>query len=148
MKDRGLSAPEGVRTIAVFVFENRTSETGLETVFSNDLACEFTRSKVVRLVDAGRADAVVRGVIKSMRDRSISYAADFKALERRVTIELDMTLMRRDGRILWSNSALSDEEAYRVGDSREANDIQRRRAIGAISQRLAQRVHNQILEDF
>lgn len=147
-KDRGLSAPEGVQTIAVPILENRTSETGLETVLTNDLAYEFTRSKVLRLVDKAQADAVLRGIIRSIDDTNIAYNANYGSAERRVTMGLSFTLVRRDGRVLWSSAAISDQEHYRVVESKQITEMNRRAALDVISNRLAERVHNQILEDF
>ena len=148
LKDTGLAAPEGVHTLAIPVFENRTAETGLETVFSRNLAHEFTRSKVLRLVDKDGADAVLSGIVKSMNDQTISYDSDFESAERRVTIELAVTCMRKDGRVLWSDDALSDLEAYKVAESKELTEKSRRKAIEIISERLAERIHNRMLEDF
>jgi outer membrane lipopolysaccharide assembly protein LptE/RlpB len=148
-KGTGLKAPEGVRTIAITVLENRTSETGIERVFTNDLATEFTRSKVLRVVDKDTADAVLSGVIKSMGVKTIAYTANFDSDQRRVTITLGLTLMSRDGKILWSDPALSDREAFEVlQDDKVATDKSRRVAIEAISERLAEKTHNRILQDF
>ena len=148
LRDRGLSAPEGVESIAVPVFENRTAETGLEAVFSKNLAYEFTRSKVLRLVDKEGADAVLTGIIVSMRDQTISYTSDFDSAERRVRIVLDVSFMRKDGKVLWADAALSDVEAYKVAQSKEPTEKSRRKAIEIISERLAERIHNGILENF
>ena len=35
--------PEGIQTIAIDIFKNRTTETGLENTITNDLIYEFTR---------------------------------------------------------------------------------------------------------
>jgi outer membrane lipopolysaccharide assembly protein LptE/RlpB len=148
-KGAGLRAPDGVRTIAVTVLENRTSESGIERVFTNDLTFEFTRSKVLHVVDKDQADAVLSGTIKSKGEQTISHTASYDASERRVVITLDITLKSRDGRILWSDAALSDREVFKVfPDDRLATDRSRREAIEAISERLAEKVHNRIFTDF
>ncbi len=148
-KGAGLKAPEGVRTIAVTVLENRTSESGIERVFTNDLVFEFTRSKVLRVVEKDRADAILSGIIKSMGEQTISRTASYDSDERRVVITLDLTLKSEDGRMLWSDAALSDREAFKVfPDDRLATDRSRREAIEAISERLAERTHNRIFTGF
>jgi len=148
LKDRGLAAPEGVQTIAVPVFENRTAETGLETVFPDDLAYQFTRSKVLRLVDKERADAVLRGEITLVRDETVSLFKNYEPAEKRVYIELMLSLIRRDGRILWADADFSDQEAYPVSQDKQVSGRFRREAIETMSKRMAERIHNQILEDF
>lgn len=145
----GLMAPEGVGTIAVTLLDNRTSESGIETVFTSDLTYEFTRSKVLRVVHQKAADAVLGGTIKSMGVETISHTADYSSDERRVTMTLDLTLTSRKGRVLWSDPALSDREEYKViPDNKFATDRNRREAIKTISERVAEKVHNRILQGF
>jgi outer membrane lipopolysaccharide assembly protein LptE/RlpB len=145
----GLTAPGGVSTIAITVLENRTSESGIERVFTNDLAYEFTRSKVLRVVEKDKADAILSGTIKSMGVETISHTADYDSGERRVTMTLNLTLKSRDGKVLWSDTSLSDREAFQVlPDDRIATDRNRRVAIEAISERLAEKALNRILTDF
>jgi outer membrane lipopolysaccharide assembly protein LptE/RlpB len=149
LKGSGLSAPEGVQTIAVTLLENRTADSGIETVFTSDLAYEFTRSKVLTVVDAQTADAVLSGTIRSMRVETIAHRADYGSAERRVTMTLDLTFMSREGRVLWSDPKVYDYEAYKVyPDDRFATDRSRREAIETISERVAEKVHNRILHGF
>ncbi len=148
-KGTGLKAPEGVRTIAITMLENRTSESGIETVFTSDLAYEFTRSKVLRVVDKNTADAVLSGRVASLTVDTISHTASYYSDERRVTITLDLALKRADGKVIWSDSALSDKEAFKVDSSRPETEKNRRKAIkDYISKRLAEKIHNRILSDF
>jgi outer membrane lipopolysaccharide assembly protein LptE/RlpB len=148
-KGAGLKAPEGVHTIAITMLENRTSESGIEWVFTNDLVYEFTRSKVLRVEDKSMADSVLSGTIKSMGVRTISHTASYESDERRVTIGLSLTLKSRDGKVLWSDAALSDKEDYKVfPDDKFATERNKRVAIEAISERLAERTHNRILTGF
>lgn len=145
----GLTAPGGVSTIAITVLENRTSESGIERVFTNDLAYEFTRSKVLHVVEKDTADAVLSGIIKSMGVETISHTAGYDSGERRVTITLNLTLKSRDGKVLWSDTALSDREAFEVlPDDKIATNRNRKVAIEAISERLAEKAHNRIFTDF
>ncbi len=149
LKGMGLTAPVGVRTVAVTVLENRTSESGIETVFTSDLAYEFTRSKVLQVVDSEQADAVLSGQVKSMSVDTISHTADYASDERRVTITLDLVLKRTDGTIIWADRAVSARETFEVLPSfRVVTDRNRRVAIEALSKRLAEKVHTRILQDF
>ena len=148
-KGMGLMAPEGVRTIAITVLENRTSESGIEIVFTSDLAYEFTRSKVLRVVAKDAADAVLGGIIASMTVDTISYTKQYESNERRVTMTLNLVLKHRDGHVIWSDKALSDREAYKAAPSNPLESQRnRRRAIEAISERLAEKIHNRILQGF
>ncbi|MGD9022906.1 MAG: LPS assembly lipoprotein LptE [Deltaproteobacteria bacterium] len=145
----GLKAPGGVGTIAITVLENRTSESGIERVFTNDLAYEFTRSKVLGVVEKDVADAVLSGVIRNMREESISHTASFASDERRVTVTLSLTLKSQGGAVLWSDSELSDREAFEVfPNDKMATERSKRAALETISERLAEKAHNRILTGF
>ena len=144
----GLSAPQGVQSIAIPVLKNQTSESGIAMVFSNDLIYEFTRSKVLHVVDKNRADAVLSGTIVSMAVETVSYTAGYTSAERRVTICLNLTLKCRDGRVLWSDAALFDHESYKVSKDVRVTETNKRAAIGVIAERLAEEIHNRILQDF
>lgn len=148
LKGTGLKAPEGVETVAVTVLENRTAESGIEITFTNDLTYEFTRSKVLRVVDEKKADAVLSGTIKALRVQTISYTANYDSDERRVRVTLSLSLKSRDGKVLWSDPALEGVEEFKVADDNYVTDRNRREAIKTISERIAERVHNRILQNF
>jgi outer membrane lipopolysaccharide assembly protein LptE/RlpB len=148
LKGAGLKAPEGVETVAVTVLENRTSESGIEMTFTNDLTYEFTRSKVVRVVDEKTADAVLSGTITSLGTETISYTTNYDSDERRVRVTLNLNLKSRHGKVLWSDPALAGIEEFKVADDKFVTDRNRREAIEIISERIAERVHNRILQDF
>ena len=149
LKGTGLTAPEGVRTIAITVLQNRTSESGIETVFTSDLVYEFTRSKVLRVVGKDTADAVLSGRVAFLTVDTISHTANYASDERRVTITLDLALEGAGGKVIWSDRALSDKEAFKVDPSNKLEtESKRREAIEAISERLAEKIHNRILQDF
>lgn len=149
LKGMGLMAPEGVHTIAVTVLENRTSESGIETVFTSDLTYEFTRSKVLRVVGKESADAVLSGTIAFLSEETISHTANYGSDERRVIITLDLALERTDGKVIWTDKSLSDKEAFKVDPSNKlATEKNKRVAIEAISDRLAEKIHNRILQGF
>ena len=147
-KGMGLTAPPGVRTIAVNVLENRTSESGIETRFTSNLAYEFTRSKILQVVDRGTADAVLSGIIVSLKENTISHTANYDSDERRVTMTLNLALKGTGGKVIWSRRRLSDREAFKVASDKLATERNKKAAIEVISERLAEKVHNAILQDF
>jgi len=80
---------------------------------------------------------------------TISHTARYDSDERRVIITLDLALERADGDVIWSNKSLSDKEAFKVVPSDKlATEKNRRAAIEAMSERLAEKIHNRILQGF
>jgi Lipopolysaccharide-assembly len=142
----GGSLPAGVKKVFVSILENRTSETGLENTLTQSLIYEFTRNKTSASKE--RSDAVFSGIIKSMKTGSISRTSGQTTVERRVILTLDLQLSRKDGRILWARNGISESEAYDVSENKLTTERNLREALSKLSERLAERIYNQLTEDF
>ena len=144
----GGSFPAGIKSICVVTLVNRTSETGVENIFTNDLIYEVTRDVKVVLKSKDKADAVLSGVIKSMNIKTISRTGTHSALERRVTITVDVKLTTPGGKVIWYANDLKADEAYDVMSDKLATEQKRRDAISALSKRLAENLYARITDDF
>ena len=142
--------PSNVKSIFIKILENRTGETGVENVFTNDLIYEFTRDRKVVLTSSDKADAILTGVIKNMRIRTISRKGLHTPLERRVQVAVDLKLTDQDGSVIWSAKGVSANEAYNVdqNNNKHVTEQNRRVAISALSKRLAEKVYNDLTADF
>jgi len=140
--------PGGIQTIAIDIFKNRTTETGLENTITNDLIYEFTRKGRSVQKNSKKADAVLTGVIVSERITTISRQAQQSPLARRVEITVNLKLTGSDGGVKWSASNVSAFEDYDVAADRQVTDINKRKAIENLSKKLAERVYNRLTEDF
>jgi len=147
-KGAGLEAPEGVETIAIPVLGNQTAESGIESTVTGDLIYEFMRNKVVGVVEQSAADAVLEGRVRSLDVYTVAHTTRYDSDIQRVRVRLDLQLKTRDGRILWAVQGLSDDEPFQVSDDRRTTERNKKEAIGLISERLAEKVHSRILEDF
>lgn len=142
------SFPAGIKSVCIPILENRTSETGMENILTNDLIYELTRDKKVSLTSRDQADALLSGVIKSMSIGTISRTGTHSSLERRVRVTVDLKLTSPDGRVIWSARGVSANEAYDVMPDKLATEQNRRNAISVLSKRLAERVYGRITDDF
>lgn len=142
----GGNLPQGIKTVYIAMLENRTSETGAENIFTNDLIYEFTKNNEVASKD--QADAYLSGIIKSMSIETISHRGTYTSLERRVKIALDLKLTDTDGKVIWIAKDISENEEYDVMSDKLATEKKRRDAILALSKRLAEKVHNRLTEGF
>ena len=140
--------PGGIQTIAIEIFKNRTTETGLENTFTNDLIYEFTRKGRRVQKNSKEADAILTGVIESERITTISRQAQQNALARRVEIIVSLKLTDPDGGVKWSASGVAAFEDYDVATDKQANEVSKRRAIETLSKKLAEKVYNRLTEDF
>ncbi len=140
--------PGGVRSIYVTIFENRTRETGIEKIFTDDLIDEFIRKSEDVL--AGRrenAEAILSGVISGMSIETIFHTGTDTSDEREVTIGVSIKLRNLQKKILWANVVL-ESQTYPVGLTRLETEQNLRDAIIRLSERLAEKAFNRLTSDF
>ena len=141
--------PPDIQAISIPVFANETIEAGIEIVFANALIYEFNRSRVLPVVSESTAQAHINGKIKSAAIDSVIYANQTQALQRKVTITLEISFQRSDNKkILWQNQGLSRYEIYNVTSDPNQTERNKQDAIKKIAQDLSERIHNGILENF
>lgn len=140
----GGSLPKGIKTICVTILKNNTAETGIENVITNDLIYEFTKNNKTISAIKINADAVLSGVIESMRIETISHKGTHISLERRVKISLSLNLTDSDGSVIWMAKNISENEAYNVESDKHATEQNRRIAISVLSKRLAEKVYSRL----
>jgi outer membrane lipopolysaccharide assembly protein LptE/RlpB len=144
----GGSLPSGITSISIEMFKNRTSETGVETVITNDLIYEFTRHEQVVVTGSDRADAFLTGVVQSVSERTISHTGEYTSNERRVEVKIDLKLTGRSGGVIWSSKSVSEDEAYRVMPEKQSTERKKREAIKRLSKRLSETIFNDLTADF
>jgi hypothetical protein len=138
--------PFQVKSIFVPVFENRTAETGIENVVTNDFIYEMTRSSKVNVVEREVADAILWGVITSLSTETMSRSGTQMPLERRVRMFLDLKLADRQGKVLWASRGFSDDESYQVSPDKFSTEQRKRVAINTLSKRMAEMVYYQLTD--
>ena len=140
--------PDGVRSIYITIFENRTRETGIEKLFTDDLIDEFIRkSEDVLAWRRENAEAILSGVIRRMRTVTIFHTGIDRSDERQVTIWVYITLRDRQKKILWANVVL-ESRTYPVGSTRLETEQNLRDAIIVLSKRIAEKAFNRMTSDF
>ena len=111
----------GIRSIAVPVAENETSEFGIGDLLSERIADAYARDGRLRVVDEESADAVLYLWIRSLDDAPFTYTAEEVTEQYRFRVRVDAELVRsEDGEELlklegmegWGtyDAALTDEE--------------------------------------
>jgi Lipopolysaccharide-assembly len=145
----GIKLPDNAQHIHIETFQNRTNLELLEALVTNAIVFEFTkRSETIMVEEPSQADLVMKGVIQSLESQTISSRRKDAAGERRVTLRLDVQLVRTDGRVVWEAKGLSDNDAYPVTDDKFQNDFRERRTAAAVATRIAERIFNRFTDDF
>jgi len=141
--------PPDMKAVHIPVFVNNTTEGGAEVVFANALIYEFTRGGVIGVVSEAEAQGIIYGRIKSATVDSVIYASQTQAVDRKVSVVLEIIFRRVDNKkILWQNLDMTRYENFRVGGDPNQTDRNREEALRKISKDLAERIYSGILENF
>jgi outer membrane lipopolysaccharide assembly protein LptE/RlpB len=142
--------PKGVETIFIEVFENRTGKTGIERVVTNQLVFEFTRQREKSLVGAAEnADAVLKGVIRTIRTQTISRVGTEVASQREVIMTVDLGLVEQDGgETIWAAKGIIDRQAYDVAETKLETERNESIALARLSERMSERIFARLTNDF
>lgn len=143
----GGTLPGDVKQVFVSMLENRTEETGIESVLTNDLIYEFSRSGTFAK-GKNQADAQLTGVIDAVTKGTISRISVSTAQERRVSLVISFRLTGKEGKVIWSAKRMSENEAYLVEKDKETTERNRRLAIERLSKRLAEKVYHRLTDNF
>lgn len=142
--------PAGVSRVFITMLENRSSESGVESTFTNDLIYEFTRNRKESLVqERSAADGILSGTIVSLAVENVSRSSISTAVERRVSGTLRLRLESPNGRVIWSSGNIVERQTYDVvaGD-KLATDQNKSDAIAELSKKMAESAFNQLTDDF
>jgi outer membrane lipopolysaccharide assembly protein LptE/RlpB len=141
--------PGDTQRLFVKVLENKTQETGVESIVTVALLNELTLRKTNQLANGlDDADVILSGEVNQVSFRTISQSKPDVADERRVTVSVDLKLTKKDGLVVWAANGLSDFEEYFVETDTQQTDANRRDAIRVLSKRIAERAVNRFSDDF
>ena len=113
--------PDHIKTVAVPIFQNKTSEPGVESLLTSAVVDAFASNGRLRVVKPEEADAVLTGEVVGYGVVSIAY--DNLANVRQYRLVVTMNLRLRDVK---KNETLFDQQGLR-----EYADFQ---VLGAVSQ--------------
>ncbi len=143
--------PPDVKTIAVPPFKNMSSTYRIE----QQLTAAVTRELVERthyrvLPDPAGADAVLRGIVKNVRARAITFDINTgRATSLQIQVTADVKLEDvHSHKLLFANSNYVFHEEYQVSESPSALFEEDRPALERLARDLARTLVTDILENF
>ena len=146
---QGGAFPQNVQRIYVEMFQNNTTQTGLENTITNAIVFEFTRRNKAGLASSlEQADAVLNGVVTGKTVQTVAPRGKDAAAQRRVTLSMNLKLIRVGGEIIWAGSSIRDNEDYPVAEDKLTTEQNEREAIVILATRLAEGIYNQLTDDF
>ncbi|MEE9122310.1 MAG: LptE family protein [Syntrophobacteria bacterium] len=145
----GGQAPGDIQSIAVNVLSNQTAEIGIETIFTNAILNEFIRWKRLSVKPPNEAEAVLVGSVARIKTQTASHLTRSRTLETRVTVTLSLALIRVDtDEVLWQNKKLSYYDEYVEAGNALNTARFRREAFRRIAEFLAEKIHQNMFEEF
>ncbi|MBI5407683.1 MAG: LptE family protein [Nitrospirae bacterium] len=147
---RGAHIPEGVRTLAIPVFENKTLEPIVEEELTPAVIREFLRDSRIEVVNRPQAGLVLRGSVTSYKESPLSFDKDQNVLEYRIIVVTHLILVRqeRDAAptgILWERDVTESAE-YRASSDVMSTRVAKLLALREIARNLAQNVADRVLQ--
>ena len=109
--------PPHLKTIAIPVFENATSEYSIQQDITQAVIDRFVQDNHLKIVDERSANAVLRGKVVLYRNTVFGFSATTQASEYRVTISVSVTI--KDvvkNREMWKDENLTKTTNYYVVD--------------------------------
>lgn len=145
---RDTHIPQGIFSVAIPPFINKTFEPGIEVPFTRAFLKEFIDDQRLQVVDQKSADSILEGIIKSFELSSVSYDRSGFVTEYQTTIVMDIKLKKRTGEILWSEENLSETRWYRTSSNILTSETNKAIAIEQTAKYLAERIRNRFFYNF
>jgi outer membrane lipopolysaccharide assembly protein LptE/RlpB len=107
--------PSHIKTVAVPVFRNNTSEPAIEGFITRAVVEAFSTNGRLKVVRTDQADAVLDGEIVSYSVFSIAFDRDANVRQYRLSITLNLTMrdVRRDS-VLFRQTGVQEQADFRV----------------------------------
>lgn len=154
---RGGTLPEGVRSVAVPVFENATRRPEVEQRVTERIIEELTtRSDAKILPGRDGADALLSGTISGFESSPVLLTSEGRATRYEVTVTARVRLEDlRSGRLLWANDQFVFRQQYDVPELADCVEVDKDcffdreiEAIEDVAREFAESVVTAMLEGF
>lgn len=128
---------EGLASLAVPIFDNRTSEPGIEIDLTEDIVDGLIDDRTVRITDENDADAVLIATIRRYRVGESFYGGDRSAEEYRVELQVEVEIVSRTTReSLAGPQNLTESSTYSIAGGEQAEDDARQEVVDGIVRKI------------
>lgn len=125
------SALGGIKSLAIPLFENQTTESGLREDLTDRLAQAFVDDNTLRVMPEGRADAIIRGSVISYSREAYTYSEAEVVSEYIVRIGINVDFVeKKSGEVFWEEKNMSNWGTY--DSATQGEDDGKEMAIGKL----------------
>jgi hypothetical protein len=109
-----------VKTVAVPIFENRTTEFGLPEAITSGIIDGFVDDNQIKVVDQSTAEGVLSGAIVEYKRRAYTFDETDRVTEYIVEIWVDAELFKQDGGVsIWKAERMRGFGVYKADSEDE-----------------------------
>ncbi|HAW50574.1 TPA: hypothetical protein DCX16_06470 [bacterium] len=135
--------PEYTKTIFVSIFQNETSEYGIQERLRSVIADEIVKDGRLRIEDKD-PDCKIKGKISLYKKEPIAWTEEYRITEYRLILTIDVFVEDRTGNKIWEGN-IFEEVTYMpitspLGTDKETEDQAKKRLIEKISRKIANRL--------
>ncbi len=139
----------GLRTVAIPVFENNTSEPDLGAIFAGSLRREFITKGQLQVVPTEQAEAIFRGRITSIYSIAVAHREAEETIQNRLYVTLEIRCVdTRDGKVLWQDPQFTYYQVYLQNVDPNISFANRRATLDFLAQQMSIRIHDRFLSNF
>lgn len=143
--------PENLHVLAVPMFVNQTQTYRVEQILTRDVVREFIDRTHYRVVSDGgsQADATLRATVVSAQTAPLTYDPQTGRISSAlVTVSLKVSLVERDGHVLFDNPNYTFREQYQVSREITSFFAEETPALQRMSRDFARTLVSDVLEAF
>ncbi len=113
--------PEHIKTVAVPVFANRTTEPGVEDFITRAVVEAFTTSSGLKVVSPDKADSILEGEIVGYQLQPLAFNQSANVQEYRLVITLNLRFRDvREGKALLEEKGIQEKADFKVAGQASA----------------------------
>jgi hypothetical protein len=126
---------EGLDTVAVAFFENRSTEPNVEVALTEIIIQGLIADRTLRIAEESVADAVLYGIIRRYTFKEAFFGEDRQAEEYRIDIEVEVQMVdRRSGEPIVGPQRVKGTGSYYLSEGPEGEAAARDQAAVMIVQ--------------
>jgi outer membrane lipopolysaccharide assembly protein LptE/RlpB len=146
-----VTVPENVKTLAIPAFINQSQTYRIEQMLTAAVVREFTTRTHYQILhsESDAADATLHGTVLTTTASPLTYDSQTGRAESvLVVVSMKVSLVDRDGKILFQNPSYIFREQYQVSQELSSFFEEDSPAMGRLSRDFAQTLVSNVLEGF
>jgi len=145
---QGTRLPDPIKTIAIPIFENNTSEPNLEIPVTQAVVEKFQHDGRLDVVPSAGADSVLSGVVTGYSLEPMAFDAANRATQYRVKLAVKIRFADKVGQGIAIERTVASQWDYKLGSSITAGESARRDAVSEAARYLGDKLTGLLLEGF